>query len=119
MPITNRHRNKHLPSQREWQERTRQKIRDAGTVDKALKVLDGTLKMDPSQVVVLKALLPTILPTQSESSVEQIVHQIPDLQGMKKMLHGNPELLEALGLQIKPVETLERVEPKTEELPCH
>lgn len=102
MAITNRHKNKDLPSQKEWQERTRKKIRDSGIVEKGIKVLDGALKLDNGQLQVLKMLLPTILPTQSEQSVEQVAPVAPDLASMRTMLHGNTELLDALGLMVKP-----------------
>ena len=109
MAQTNRNKNRHLPSQKEWQERTRQRIRDAGTVEKGLKVLDGELKLDNGQLQVLKMFLPTILPTQSESSVETVTPVAPDIASMRTMLHGNTELLDALGLMVKP-------EPKTAEI---
>lgn len=114
MAITNRHRNKDLPSQKEWQERTRKKIRDSGIVDKGIKVLDGDLKLDNGQLQVLKMLLPTILPTQSEQSVEQVTPAAPDLESMRTMLHGNTELLDALGLMVKPEP---KAEVKTVEIP--
>ena len=102
MAITNRHKNKDLPSQKEWQERTRKKIRDAGIVEKGIRVLDGELKLDNGQLQVLKMLLPTILPTQSEQSVEQVTPVAPDILSLRTMLHGNQELLDTLGLMVKP-----------------
>jgi hypothetical protein len=102
MPITKRHRDKDLPSQKEWQERTRQKIRDRKLVDKSLDVVDGKTKMDAGQLAVLKMLLPTILPTMSETSIEQVTPQAIDLPALKAMLHGNTDLLDALGLMVKP-----------------
>ncbi len=103
MAITKRHLNKDLPSQKEWQERTRQKIRDSKIVEKGIKVLDGELKLDNGQLQVLKMLLPTILPTQSESSVETITPEVPDLKTLGETLRNSPEVLDALGLMLKPV----------------
>jgi hypothetical protein len=102
MAITKRHRDKDLPSQKEWQERTRQKIRDSKIVEKGIKVLDGELKLDNGQLQVLKMLLPTILPTQSESSVENITPEVPDLKTLGETLRNSPEVLDALGLMLKP-----------------
>lgn len=104
MGITNRHKNKGLPSQREWQERTRQRIRDSGIVDKSIKVLSGELKLDACQIQVLKMLLPTILPTQSESSVETITPQAPDMETMRTMVQESPELQATLAALLKPEE---------------
>lgn len=103
MAITNRHKNKDLPSQKEWQERTRQKIRDSKIVEKGIKVLDGELTLNAGQLQVLKMLLPTILPTQSESSVETITPDAPDLKTLGETLRNSPEVLDALGLMLKPV----------------
>lgn len=92
MPITNRHRNKDLPSQREWQERTRQRIRAAGIVEKGLKVIAGELTMNSGQLAVLKMMLPTILPAQTESVVENVVSEKPDMEGIRKLIEGSHEL---------------------------
>jgi hypothetical protein len=113
MAITNRHRNKDKPSQKEWQERTRQKVRDAKMIEKGLKVVEGSLTFTAIQAKIFSSLLPTILPTQSESSVETITPEIPDLKTLGETLRNSPEVLDALGLMLKPVMVTKEMQEET------
>lgn len=92
MAITKRHKDKDLPSQREWQERTRQKIRDRKIIEKACDVVDGKIKMDSGQIAVLKTLIPAVLPMQTENTEHQGEPVKPDLNALREAIANSPEL---------------------------
>ena len=84
------------PSAKEWQERTRAKIQASKIVDDAIKAATGKIEITNSRATMIKTLLDRTLPVQTESAIEQVTTQKPDMAALKAAFDSNPAVKEAI-----------------------
>ena len=89
--------NDNLPSTKEWQDRTRAKIASSKVLETALQAANGEIELSTSRASIVKTLLDRVLPAQTQSQVDQTVHETkPDFASLREMIKNSPEFQKQL-----------------------